>query len=131
MALVRLDRHLGVGPHSPGPFSPPREIIALVLVGAALAAPSGGQGQMARMPSPARSGFLAAIAGLLVFFAVPLQALAIVYAAGILAVTSRRSPAADASLAVGAITGLAVSLTAAWPPTSWRVPPIVMPASCS
>ena len=52
-------------------------------------------------------------AGLLVFFAVPLQALAIVYVAGILAATSRRSPVTNVSLAAGTITGLAVGLATA------------------
>jgi hypothetical protein len=66
----------------------------------------------ARWPDadPGALWFLAVIAGLLVFFAVPLQALAVVYAAGILAATSRRSPVANASLAAGAITGLATGL---------------------
>jgi len=111
VAVVRMDSHLGLGPHSPGPFSLLREIIALVLVGAALAARAAGK---ARWPDadPSAQWFLAAIAGLLVFFAVPLQALAIMYAAGVLAVTSLRSPVANASLAAGAITGLAVSLAA-------------------
>jgi hypothetical protein len=45
-----------------------------------------------------------------VFFAVPLQALAVVYVAAILAATSRRSPVTNASLAAGTITGLAVGL---------------------
>jgi len=109
VAVVRMDSHLGLGPHQPGPFSLLREVIALVLVGAALAARAVGK---ARWPDaePSAQWFLAAIAGLLVFFAVPLQALAIVYAAGILAVTSLRSPVANASLAVGVITGLAASL---------------------
>jgi hypothetical protein len=109
VAVVRMDSHLGLGPHQPGPFSLLREIIALVLAGAALAARAVGK---ARWPDadPSAQWFLAAIAGLLVFFAVPLQALAIVYAAGILAVTSRRSPVANASLAAGAITGLATGL---------------------
>jgi hypothetical protein len=107
-----MDSHLGHGPHSPGPFSLPREIIALVLVGAALAAGAVGK---ARWPDadPHAVWFLAAIAGLLVFFAVPLQALAIVYVAGVLAATSRRSPVANASLAAGALTGLAVGLATA------------------
>jgi hypothetical protein len=109
VAVVRMDSHLGLGPHQPGPFSLLREIIALVLVGAALAARAAGK---ARWPDaePSAQWFLAAIVGLLVFFAVPLQALAIVYAAGILAVTSLRSPVAHASLAAGAITGLATGL---------------------
>ena len=109
VAVVRMDSHLGLGPHQPGPFSLLREIIALVLVGAALAA---GPVVRARWPDadPGALWFLAVIAGLLVFFAVPLQALAVVYAAGILAATSRRSPVANASLAAGAITGLATGL---------------------
>ena len=51
-----------------------------------------------------------AIAGALMFVAVPLQVLAIVYVAGILAATSWRSPAANVSLAAGAIAGLAAGL---------------------
>jgi hypothetical protein len=53
---------------------------------------------------------VAVIAGVLVFYAVPLQALAILYAAGILAATSRRSPVTNASLAAGTVTGLATGL---------------------
>jgi len=110
LAVVRMDSHVGVGPHSPGPFSLPREILAVVLVGAALAALAVVK---ARWPDADVMALwaIAGIAGMLVFFAVPLQALAIVYAAGILAATSRRSPVADASLAIGAIAGLAASLT--------------------
>jgi hypothetical protein len=44
---------------------------------------------------------------------VPAQEIAVVYVAGILAATSRRSPVANASLAAGALTGLAAGLTAA------------------
>jgi hypothetical protein len=106
-----MDSHLGPGPHGPGPFSLQREIVALVLVGMALAARAVGK---ARWPNadPSAQWFLAAIAGLLVLFAVPLQALGIIYAAGILAMTSLRSPLANASLAVGAIGGLTASLAA-------------------
>jgi hypothetical protein len=109
VAVVRMDSHLGLGPHGPGPFSLPREIIALVLVGAALAALAVVK---ARWPDadPGVLWAIAAIAGLLVFFAVPLQALAVVYVAAILAATSRRSPVTNASLAAGAIAGLAVGL---------------------
>jgi hypothetical protein len=46
------------------------------------------------------------------FVAVPLQVLAIVYVAGILAATSWRSPAANMSLAAGAIAGLTAGLAA-------------------
>jgi hypothetical protein len=112
VAVVRMDSHLGLGPHSPGPFSLLREIIALVLVGAALAAGAVGK---ARWPEadPSAVWLLAAIAGLFVFVAVPLQALAVVYVAGILAATSRRSLVASASLAAGTITGLATGLATA------------------
>ena len=112
VAVVRMDSHLGLGPHGPGPFSLPREIAAVVLLGAALAARAVGK---ARWPDaePSALWALPAIAGLLMFIAVPLQVLAIVYVAGILAATSRRSPAANASLAVGAIAGLAAGLAAA------------------
>lgn len=112
VAVVRMDSHLGLGPHSPGPFSLLREIIALVLLGAALAALAVVR---ARWPvaDPSVLWFIAAIAGLLVFFAVPLQALAIVYVAGLLAATSRRSPVTNASLAVGTITGLTAGLATA------------------
>jgi hypothetical protein len=111
VAVVRMDSHLGLGPHGPGPFSLLREIIALVLLGAALAVLAVAR---ARWPDadPAALWSVAVIAGLLVFFAVPLQALAIVYVAGILAATSRRPPVTNASLAAGTITGLAAGLAA-------------------
>jgi hypothetical protein len=113
VVVVRMDSHLGPlvgpGPHGPGPFSLPREIIALVLVGAALAVLAVVK---AGWPDadPSLRWAIAATAGLLVFFAVPLQALAVVYVAAILAATSRRSPATNTSLAAGTITGLAVGL---------------------
>ena len=112
VAVVRMDSHLGLGPHGPGPFSLPREIAALVLLGVALAARAVGK---ARWPDaePSALWALPAIAGLLMFIAVPLQALAIVYVAGILAATSRRSPVTNVSLAAGAIAGLAAGLAAA------------------
>jgi hypothetical protein len=110
--VVRMDSHIGPGPNSPGPFSLPREIAALVLLGAALAARAVGR---ARWPDadPVALWALPAIPGLFVFIAVPLQALAIVYLAGILAATSARSPAANVSLAAGVIAGLAAGLAAA------------------
>jgi hypothetical protein len=112
VAVVRMDSHLGLGPHGPGPFSLPPEIIALVLVGAALAA---GAVVRARWPyaDPGVLWAIAGTAGLLVFVAVPLQALAVVYVAAILTATSRRSPVTNASLAAGAIAGLAVGLATA------------------
>jgi len=112
VAVVRMDSHLGLGPHQPGPFSLPREIAAVILPGAALAARAVGK---ARWPDADPTALWAgpAIAGALMFVAVPLQVLAIVYVAGILAATSWRSPAADLSLGVGAIAGLAAGLAAA------------------
>jgi hypothetical protein len=112
VVVVRMDSHLGLGPHGPGPFSLPHEITALVLLSAALAALAVVK---ARWPNadPSAQWILLAIAGLLIFIAVPLQALAIVYVAGILAATSRRSPVTNASLAVGAIAGLAAGLAVA------------------
>jgi hypothetical protein len=107
-----MDSHLGLGPHGPGPFSLPREIAALVLVGAALAALA-----VVKARWPDADAFalwaIAAAAGLLMFFAVPLQTLAIVYVAAILAATSRRSPLTNVSLAAGTITGLATGLVTA------------------
>ena len=112
VAVVRMDSHLGLGPHGPGPFSLPREIAALVLLGAALAAlPL----VKARCPDVDAGALwaIAGTAGFVMFLVVPLQAIAIVYVAGILAATSRRSPVANASLAAGAIAGLAAGLAAA------------------
>jgi hypothetical protein len=109
VAVVRMDSHLGLGPHGPGPFSLPDELIAVVLVGAGLASLAVFR---ARWPD-ADSGALwaiAAIAALFVFLVVPLQALAVAYVAAILAATSRRSPVTSASLAVGTIAGLATGL---------------------
>ena len=109
VAVVRMDSHLGLGPHGPGPFSLPREIAALVLLGAALAAlPL----VKARCPDVDAGALwaIAGTAGFVMFLVVPLQAIAIVYVAGILAATSRRSPVANASLAGGAIAGLAPGL---------------------
>jgi hypothetical protein len=69
----------------------------------------------ARWPDadPAALGSVAAITGALVFATVPLQALTVTYAAGILAATSRRSAVANASLGAGALTGLAAGLVTA------------------
>ncbi len=109
VTLVRMDSHVGAGPHGPSPFSLPREIAALVVLGAALAAPAVVK---ARWPdADASMGWAApSMAGVVIFALVPLQTLAIVYAAGILAATSRRSPVPNVSLAAGTITGLAAGL---------------------
>ena len=85
------------------------EIAALVAGGTALAALAVAR---ARWPEtdPSVLWAIAGMAGMVIFVVVPLQALAIVYVAGILAATSRRSPVANASLAAGTITGLAAGL---------------------
>jgi len=109
VAIVRMDNHLFLAPHGPGPFSLSREIAALVVLGTALAALAVAR---ARWPEadPSVLWAVAGMATVVIFVVVPLQALAIVYVAGILAATSRRSPVANASLAAGTITGLAAGL---------------------
>jgi len=111
-AIVRMDRTVGGGPHGPGPFSLPREIIAAVLLGVGLAAL---RVIRARWPQ-VEAGELwgcAAMAGTVILALVPAQGIVIVYLAAILAATSRRSPVANASLGAGAVTGLAAGLAAA------------------
>jgi len=111
VALVRMDSRLSAGPHGPALFSLLREIAALVVAGGALAVLAMIK---ARWPDadPAALWSVAAIAGVLVFVIVPLQALTIAYVAGILAATSRRSPVANASLAAGTATGVLAGLVA-------------------
>ena len=111
VAVVRMDSHLGLRPSWPGPVQPaPRDrrgSAAWRRAGRASpwARPDG------RMSTPTGCGtFIAGTAGLLIFAVVPLQAIAIVYVAGILAATSRRSPVANASLAASAMAGLAAGL---------------------
>jgi hypothetical protein len=109
VSLVRMDSRLFAAPHGPAPFSLPREIVALVVVGAGLATLAVIK---ARWPDadPAALGSVAAIAGVLLFVTVPVQALTVSYAAGILAATSRRPAVANASLGAGALAGLAAGL---------------------
>jgi hypothetical protein len=109
VSLVRMDSRLFAAPHGPAPFSLPREIVAAVVVGAGLATLAAIK---IRWPGadPAVLGSVAAIAGAVVFVTVPLQALTVTYAAGILAATSRRSAVANASLGAGGLTGLAAGL---------------------
>ena len=112
MAVVRMDRDIGGGPHGATPFNLPREIAAVVLLGAALATLPVVR---TRWPQSDAStlGVIAVVAAAVEFVLVPLQVLAVVYAAGMLAATSRRSPVATASLAAGTMTGLAAGLAAA------------------
>jgi len=109
VSLVRTDSRLFTAPHGPAPFSLPREIAAPVVVAVGLAALAVIK---VRWPDadPAALGFVAAAAGAIVFATVPLQALTVTYAAGILAATSRRTAVANASLGAGALVGLAAGL---------------------
>jgi hypothetical protein len=111
-AIVRMDRTVGGGPHGPGPFSLPREIIAAVLLGVVLAALRVVPARWPQLDAGAVWTF-AGMAGAILISIVPAQGIAIVYIAGILAATSRRSLVASASLAAGAVTGLAAGLTTA------------------
>jgi hypothetical protein len=100
----------GPGSGAAGGWSWVREVAGLGLIAACLAAvlivP-------ARWPQvrPVLLAWCAAAAGLvLVFTLAPLQVVIVVYAAGILAVTSRRSPVAPATLAVSSGIGVAGGL---------------------
>jgi hypothetical protein len=111
-AIVRMDSHVGGGPHGPGPFSLPREIAAAVLLGTTLAALPLVRARWPQLEAGALWTF-AGMTGLVVLALLPAQGIAIVYVAGILTATSRRSPVANASLAAGAMTGLAAGLATA------------------
>ncbi len=102
MVVVRMDTHLLPGANV-GPFSLPREIAGLTLFAAVLAAPA----VEARWPQVETDSlwFLAALAGVAALAALPLQILTIAYVAAILIATSRRSPVATTSLAIGAVVG--------------------------
>jgi hypothetical protein len=109
MAVVRMDRDVGGGPHGATPFSLPREIAAAVLLGVALASLRVVRAIWPQLDASTLWAF-AGMTGVIALALVPAQALAIIYTAGTLAVTSRRSPVANASLAAGAMTGLAAGL---------------------
>ena len=118
------------GPFSAaGAWSWAREAAGLGLIAACLAAvlivP-------ARWPQirPALVAWCAAAAGLALFFTVaPVQVLIAVYAAGILAVTSRRSPVTPATLAISTGTGIGGGLlvVALWNPTRYAPAPGLHP----
>jgi hypothetical protein len=108
----------------PGAWNPVREAIGLGLIAACLAAvlivP-------ARWPRarPVLVAWCATAAGLAVFFTLaPLQVVITVYVAGILAVTSRRSPVTPATLALCATIGVAGGLLVdvLWVPVRLRGP---------
>jgi hypothetical protein len=110
---------VGPGPWpSAGPWNLVHEGAALVLIGACLAAVLIVPVRWPRV-RPVAVAWCAAAAALVLFFTVvPLQVLIVVYIAGILAVTSTRSPVAPATLATSAGTGAVGGLliVALWDP---------------
>lgn len=111
-AIVRMDRHIHGGPHGPAPFSVSREIAAAVLLGIALAALAVVRAKWPHIEASALWAS-AGMTGIVVLALLPVQGIAIVYVAAILAATSRRSPVASGSLAAGAMTGLPAGLAMA------------------
>jgi hypothetical protein len=109
--LVRMDSHLTPGADI-GPFSLSREIAGLVVLGIALALVTAMPLAKSRWPNieAAELWCIAGMAGVSVLLILPLQVLPVVYVAGILAATARRSPLRPATLAIGTITGLASAL---------------------
>jgi hypothetical protein len=108
--LVRLDRNAGAGSTlGSGHFSWPREIIGLALLGVAAAIPLVIRALRPRVDASAVWG-PAIVAAVAAFAVLPLQVLVILYVAGILAATSRRSLVASGTLAIGAFTGVATGL---------------------
>ena len=108
ISVVRMDSRLRPGAGI-GPFSLPREIAGLVLLSGTLA--------MLRWVSIRRPDIGAdelwwpgGMVGLIVLVLLPAQMLAVLYVAGILGATSRRSPVTAVSLLTGTITGLASGL---------------------
>jgi hypothetical protein len=111
-AILRMDSHIHGGPHGPAPFSLAREITAAVLLGVGLASLRVVRARWPQLDASTLWVFTG-MTGAVVLAIVPAQALAIIYVAGTLAATSRRSPVANASLAAGAMTGLAAGLGSA------------------
>jgi hypothetical protein len=111
-AILRMDGHIHGGPHGPAPFNLAREITAAVLLGVGLASL---RVVRARWPQLDASTLWACtvMTGAVLLAALPAQALVVGYVALTLAATSRRSPVANASLAAGAVAGLAAGLGSA------------------
>ena len=112
-----------------GPWNWAQEGATVVLIAACLRAVLT---VTARWPQarPALVAWCAAAAGLVLFFTVaPLQVLIAFYAAGILVVTSRRSPVTPATLAISAGTGIGGGLlvVALWNPTRTAAAPGLHP----
>jgi hypothetical protein len=101
-----------------------REAVALVLIGGCLAAVLTVPRRWPKAP-PVLIAWCAAAAALILFFTLaPLQVLITVYAAGILAITSRRSPITPATLAISTSIGISGGLliAALWNPLQPRGP---------
>jgi hypothetical protein len=112
MAVVGMDRYIHGGPHGPAPFSLSREIAAAVLLGTTLAALLLVRARWPQLDGSTLWAFTG-MTGAVLLAILPVQGIAIVYVAGTLAATSRRSPVATASLGAGAMTGLAAGLAGA------------------
>jgi hypothetical protein len=112
MAVVRFDRRLGAGQQGLGPFSLFREIAGLTAIVVALGLLAALPVVKSRWPDFGADQLwaLAGVAGVVTLAILPAQVLAVVYVAGILAATSRRSPVTGVSLVAGTITGLAAGL---------------------
>jgi hypothetical protein len=109
-SLVRLDGNAGKGGVLGfGHFSWPQETAGLALLGTAAVMPHVIRTLKPRAGAAAVWG-AAGVAAAVAFAVVPLQVLTVLYVAGILAVTSRRSPASAATLAIGTIAGLAAAM---------------------
>jgi hypothetical protein len=111
VSIVRLDGNAGSsgGVLGSGTMSWSREIAGLALLGAVAATPP--VIRALRPHADTGAVWTSTVAMAAVAFAVmPLQVLTILYVAGILAATSRRSPLPSAALAIGTITGLATGL---------------------
>lgn len=110
VSLVRLDRNAGRGGViGSGHFSWPQEIAGLALLAAAAAMPPVTRAMKPQAGTSAVWG-PAGAAATVALAVLPLQVLTVLYVAGILAATSRRSPVSSATLALGTIAGLAAGL---------------------
>ena len=109
LGVVRLDKSgIRIGATSDG-FSSLREFGGLVMLAALVVVPLIIR---ARRPSVEASTLwsITGLAAVIVWATLPLQVLTVVYVAGILLATSRRSAIGDAGLVSGTITGVAAGL---------------------